>query len=58
MRRKKLDKKLTLSRETVKNLDTRELGQAAGGNESGSIQPRVTQCNCPPWTRADSVCLC
>ena len=58
MKKRKLDKKLILSKDTLKNLDVREAGEAAGGNESGSIQPRFSQCNCPPWTRAESVCLC
>lgn len=58
MKKRKLDKKLILARETLQNLDVRKIGQAAGGNASGSIQPAPTLCNCPPWTRADSICIC
>ena len=56
MEKKKLGKKLTLSRETLKNLDSREVVRAAGGGGGGTTQPGLTYW--PVCTLQFSVCVC
>ncbi len=56
MKRRKLDKKLTLSKETLKSLDTHDVERVAGGAGGGTIDPGYTVGRC--WTQVFSVCLC
>ena len=60
MKRRKLDRKLTLSKETLKSLDTQDVEWVAGGAGGGTIQPGDTRpyCTTEPWTGQFSVCLC
>jgi hypothetical protein len=56
MKRRKLDKKLTLSKETLKSLDTHDVERVAGGAGGGTNDPGPTLGRC--WTQVFSVCLC
>ena len=56
MKKRKLAKKLTLSKETLKSLDAREIERAEGGAGGGTIQPGITYW--PVCTQQNSMCIC
>lgn len=51
---KKIARKLKLSKETLRNLETGEMAHAQGGDVQRTVSCLVT-CGCPTWTCA-SLC--
>jgi bacteriocin-like protein len=52
MKTKKTDKKLTLSKETLRTLDEKDLSQVVGGDQSGANTPPQGGPNSCPNTKA------